>query len=228
MARMRRLNPVDIPQHVIQRGNNRQACFTGDKDMAAYAHWLKLGAEKFGVEIHAWVFMTNHVHLLATPREQAAISKMMQYLGRVYVRYFNQAYQRTGTLWEGRFKSCIVQEETYFLGCQRYIELNPVRAGMVLEPEDYTWSSYRTNAYGVRSSIVTAHAVYMGLGGTTEERLSCYRSLFENQINRTKIEDIRTSLNQGLVLGDQRFKDQIQAITGQRTQLRKPGRKNNV
>ena len=110
----------------------------------------------------------------------------MQYLGRVYVRYFNQAYQRTGTLWEGRFKSCIVQEEMYFLGCQRYIELNPVRAGMVVEPEDYTWSSYRTNAYGLRSSIVTPHAVYMELGGTTEERLSGYRSLFENQINKAK------------------------------------------
>ena len=128
MARLSRLCPAGVPQHIIQRGNNRQACFAPDQDMAAYAHWLAEAAEKYQVSIHAWVFMTNHVHLLVTPSSKDGISKMMQTLGRQYVRYFNYIYQRSGTLWEGRFKSCVVDAEDYLLICQRYIELNPVRA----------------------------------------------------------------------------------------------------
>jgi putative transposase len=131
MPRRPRLCPAGVPQHVVQRGNNRQVCFASDEDLKAYAYWLHEGSQKYQVEIHAWVFMTNHVHLLVTPVEDMAIGRMMQHIGRHYVRYFNYTYCRTGTLWEGRYHSCLVQETAYLLACQRYIELNPVRAGMV-------------------------------------------------------------------------------------------------
>ncbi|MGD8266418.1 MAG: transposase [Chromatiales bacterium] len=228
MARMKRLNPVGIPQHLVQRGNNRQACFATDEDRVAYAHWLKRGAGKYGVEIHAWVFMTNHVHLLATPREDGAVSKMMQYLGRVYVRHFNSKYRRSGTLWEGRFRSCLVQEEAYLLACQRYIELNPVRAQMVTDPGDYPWSSFRSNALGVASGLVTPHPVYLALGASADERLRNYRSLFPGHVDDRDLETIRQTLNQGLVLGSETFREQIAAMTGQRTHQRKPGPKKRV
>ena len=128
MARLPRICLPGIPQHVIQRGNNRQVCFASDEDFAAYAHWLHEYSIKFQVSIHAWGFMTNHVHLLMTPATKDGISKLMQSLGRRYVQYFNYTYKRTGTLWEGRFKSCVVDADNYLLLCQRYIELNPVRA----------------------------------------------------------------------------------------------------
>ncbi|WP_425641970.1 transposase [Marinomonas gallaica] len=136
MARLLRLCPIGIPQHIIQRGNNRQVCFASEDNFIAYAHWLTEYAHQYQVKVHAWVFMTNHVHLLATPMIEGGISKMMQALGRRYVRYFNYTYQRTGTLWEGRFKSCVISAEEYFFICQRYIELNPVRANMVSHPAD--------------------------------------------------------------------------------------------
>jgi len=120
MPRLKRVAPVGVPQHVIQRGNNRQVCFGSEQDMVAYIGWLKEFSKKFEVEIHAWVLMTNHVHLLCTPKQDAAISKMMQSLGRMYVRYFNCAYGRSGTLWEGRYKSCLIESETYLLFGRRW------------------------------------------------------------------------------------------------------------
>ncbi|WP_444895180.1 transposase [Microbulbifer sp. SSSA005] len=134
MARLLRLGPSGFPQHVIQRGNNRQACFHSEQDLIAYAGWLKQFSWEFEAQLHAWVFMTNHVHLLVTPQLDNGVSSMMQALGQVCVRYFNRAYLRSGTLWEGRYKSCLVQAEDYLLQCYRYIELNPVRAGMVRYP----------------------------------------------------------------------------------------------
>ena len=131
MPRQPRLCPPNIPQHIIQRGNNRQICFVANEDYAAYAHWLREYAGKSGVKIHAWVFMTSHVHLLVTPADEQAVSILMQNLGRHYVQYFNKVYKRSDTLWEGRFKSCLVQAADYLLQCYRYIEMNPVRAGMV-------------------------------------------------------------------------------------------------
>ncbi len=138
MARLARVSLVDIPQHIILRCNNRQICFGNEVDMKAYLHWLKLFSKKYQVSIHAWVLMTNHVHLLCTPQKENAISRMMQSVGRMYVRYYNRSYRRSGTLWEGRFKSCLVQNELYLLELYRYIELNPVRAGMVEEPSAYS------------------------------------------------------------------------------------------
>jgi putative transposase len=225
MPRRSRQSPVGIPQHLIQRGNNRQVCFISNTDCAAYAHWLYEAATKFQVQIHAWVFMTNHVHLLATPSEQGALSKMMQTLGRLYVRYFNQTHHRTGTLWEGRFRSCLVEEDRYFLQCQRYIEANPLRANMVTDPGEYPWSSYRANALGVESKLRTAHPVYLLLGTTPEERQSKYRALFESPLEQPLLNDIRTATNQGLVLGSKLFRKKIEQLTGKRMKPGKPGPK---
>jgi putative transposase len=161
MPRRARYCPAGLPVHIIQRGNNRQTIFTSDDDLAAYAHWLAEGARRFDVAIHGWVFMTNHVHLLATPAHVGNTSQLMQYLGRYYVRHFNYTYARSGTLFEGRFKSSIVQEDHYFLTCLRYIELNPVRAGLVKDPGDYRWSSYRAHAFEVNVGLWTPHSRYL-------------------------------------------------------------------
>ena len=223
MARLRRCNPAGIPQHAIQRGNNRRVCFTCDADMAAYAHWLYEASKKYGVLIHAWVFMTNHVHLLATPTAEGGLSRLFQYIGRHYVRYFNRTYRQSGTLWEGRFKSCVVQEEAYFLMCQRYIELNPVRANLVSDPADYVWSSYQINGLGAESRLCSPHELYMALGSTRQERLANYRSLFATSVKGELLSEIRHALNKGLVLGSETFRNEVEQITGQRLRHLKSG-----
>ena len=227
MARLARVAPVGVPQHILQRGNNRQVCFAGEEDRKAYLNWLKEWSLKHQVDVHAWVLMTNHVHLLCTPWKENAISRMMQSLGRLYVRYYNHAYQRSGTLWEGRFKSCLVQSERYLLELYRYIELNPVRAGMVDDPSDYSWSSYAINALGVESELQTPHPEYLVLGKTKHERLSNYRDLFKAQVGTDLLKEIRENINKGLALGNERFTSQIEALTKQRVTARKPGRARN-
>ena len=209
---------------MIQRGNNRQVCFADEQDFAAYAGWLKGYSKKYQVDIHAWVLMTNHVHLLCTPRGQNAVSHMMQSLGRHYVRYFNFSYKRTGTLWEGRFKSCLVQEETYLIQLYRYIELNPVRAGMVEQPSDYVWSSYPINALGKVSELCTPHAVYLALGKDANERQASYRELFKHHVDGKLLEDIRLAVNKGMALGSERFKTEIESLSGRRMTAKKMGR----
>jgi len=225
MARLPRLCPIGTPQHIIQRGNNRQVCFNGDEDMAAYAHWLKVFSEKYRVDIQAWVFMTNHVHLLATPNTLNAVSLMMQSLGRQYVRYYNYTYKRSGTLWEGRYKSCIVQTSEYLLQCYRYIELNPVRAGMVELPDEYRWSSYPCNAMGKVSDLITPHPEYLSLGATDAVRQQAYRELFRYHLDDGRLDDIRSSVSKGLALGNERFKLQIEANYQRRVTALKVGRK---
>jgi len=224
MARLPRVCPVGVPQHVIQRGNNRQVCFASEQDFAAYAGWLKEYSKKYQVEIHAWVLMTNHVHLLCTPRAENAVSLMMQSLGRSYVQYFNFCYKRTGTLWEGRFKSCLVQEEIYLLQLYRYIELNPVRAGMVEQPSDYVWSSYQINALGKISELCTPHFLYLALGKGAIERQLSYRELFKYHVEGKLLEDIRSAENKGMALGNVRFEAEIESLTGRRMTAKKMGR----
>lgn len=228
MARLTRVSPIGVPQHVVQRGNNRQVCFGNEEDMKAYLNWLKDYSVKYSVEIHAWVLMTNHVHLLCTPQKENAVSKMMQSIGRMYVRYYNYTYQRSGTLWEGRFKSSLIQGECYLLGLHRYIELNPVRAGMVKEPSDYSWSSYGCNALGVETELQTPHELYLALGKTKQERLSHYRELFKAHVSIKLLEEVRGSLNKGLALGSERFTAQIEALTNRRITPRKVGRPKRV
>jgi putative transposase len=216
MARLSRLCLPEIPQHIIQRGNNRQICFGSDEDMAAYAYWLEKYSLKYKVAIHAWVFMTNHVHLMVTPETPEGISSMMQSLGRQYVRYFNFTYKRTGTLREGRFKSCVIDADNYLLICQRYIELNPVRANMVSRPEDYRWSSYSANGLGQQVKLCTQHNVYRQLGKSVEKRTKAYRDLFLAHIDEAIICEIRKASNKGMALGSDKFKREIEKLTGRR------------
>jgi len=189
MARLPRLYLEGCAQHIIQRGNNRAACFNCDADYTTYLHHLQASAEKYGVSVHAFVLMTNHVHLLATPDHQESISKMVQALGRSYVQYYNFSYDRTGTLWEGRYKSTIVDSERYLLTVYRYIELNPVRAAMVEHASEYPWSSYQHNAVGKEIKLITPHGCYIELGRKKEERLTAYRALFRGRMAESDIED---------------------------------------
>jgi putative transposase len=224
MPRLNRVAPVGVPQHVIQRGNNRQVCFAGEGDMAAYMAWLKEYADKFEVDVHAWVLMTNHVHLLCTPQKEFAVSKMMQSLGRSDVRYFNYSYGRSGTLWEGRFKSCLIESESYLLEVYRYIELNPIRAGMVDQPSDYSWSSYQCNALGKVSALRTEHSLYLKLGNSDLERRKRYRSLFEVHLSGILITELRRATNSGLAFGGENFISQIETLCGKRVTPRRAGR----
>ncbi|MCK5649103.1 MAG: transposase [Gammaproteobacteria bacterium] len=224
MARLARVSPVGVPQHIIQRGNNHQICFSSDKDMKAYLSWLKEFSKKYFVDIHAWVLMTNHVHLLCTPQEDKAISRMMQSIGRMYVRYYNFSYQRSGTLWEGRFKSCLIQSEQYLFELHRYIELNPVRAGMVEEPGEYSWSSYACNALGIETELQTPHSLYLALAKTKNERLENYRELFKAHIGNASLKEIREGINKGLALGNKQFTTQIETLSKSRVTPRKAGR----
>ncbi|NOZ10797.1 MAG: transposase [Gammaproteobacteria bacterium] len=223
MARLPRISLPGIPQHIIQRGNNRQACFASDEDFGAYAHWLEECARKFRVAIHAWVFMTNHTHLLVTPETEDGISRLMQTLGRHYVRYFNFSYKRTGTLWEGRFKSCVVDADNYLLICQRYIELNPVRAGMVEAPGDYTWSSFRANGLGQPIKLWTPHPLYQQLGKSGVRRAAAYRELFHGQIDARILNQVRQATNQGMALGNDLFKQEVERLSGRRVVALKRG-----
>lgn len=224
MARLPRLDVPGVAQHVIQRGNNRNVCFASEQDFSAYANWLHEYSIIHNVEIHAWVFMTNHVHLLLTPMKKGGVSKLMQSVGRRYVPYFNRKYHRSGTLWEGRFKACLVQSERYLLECYRYIELNPVRANMVEAPGNYKWSSYRANALGIKTKMLTPHPKFLTLGRTKEQRMQNYRSFFIDQIDPVLLNEIRLSTQRGLVIGSKNFAQQIEQLTDRRTTPAKLGR----
>lgn len=217
MPRRLRFCPPGIPVHVIQRGNNRQVCFASDSDIAAYAHWLAEGSVKFNVRVHGWVFMTNHVHLLLCPQHKDSLSKLMQFLGRLYVRHFNYAYARTGTLFEGRFKSSLVQDTEYLMTCLRYIELNPVRAGMVSDPGNYRWSSYRAHGFGANVEMWQPHPLYLSLGKDPQSRQQNYRELMSNALDVNVVAKIRHCANTGLVLGNENFRNQVERLTGDRT-----------
>lgn len=210
MARLPRFVIPDQPQHVIVRGNNRAEIFCADADYQFYLEKLQQACEKHACKLHAYVLMTNHVHLLITPQEEQSIGKAMQMLGRYYVQYYNYTYQRTGTLWEGRYKATLVDSEAYLLTCMRYIELNPVRAGMLAHPSDYPWSSYRSNAQGQTNELVTPHLEYRRLGKTDEERHAAYRLLFKSHIPESSLNEIRDATNKAWVLGNDRFKQRIQ------------------
>jgi len=197
--------------------------------MKAYLKWLKDFSDKYSVSIHAWVLMTNHIHILCTPKTDNGIGKMMQSLGRMYVGYFNHTYQRTGTLWEGRYKSSIIQSERYLLAVYRYIELNPVRADMVISPSEYSWSSYNFNALGIVNDLITPHQEYLALGDSASERNAAYIELFKIEVDGELLNNIGGSINKGLALGSDAFIKEIEALTKVRVSSRKAGRpKKNV
>ena len=170
MPRRPRLQLAEVPLHIVQRGINREPCFFAEEDYHCYLHWLEEAARDCRCAIHAYALMTNHVHLLLTPKANGSPARLMQSLGRRYVQYINRFYRRTGSLWEGRYKSSLVQAETYLLACYRYIELNPVRAEMVADPGQYRWSSYRANGLGLPDARLTPHPLYLAQGSSAEER----------------------------------------------------------
>ena len=224
MPRRARLSIPGIPWHIIQRGNNRSVCFHTEEDYQLYLHHLQEFAVKFGCAIHAWVLMTNHVHLLLTPQKPDSASLLMKHLGQRYVQYINRTYKRSGTLWEGRFRSCLTQSEDYVLVCYRYIELNPVRAGMVNQPKDYRWSSYHTNALGKASSLITPHEEYLRIARDPQARLESYRALFKVHFDEEIVGQIRSATNGNFALGSERFQKEIEAALGRRARRGQSGR----
>ncbi len=210
MARLPRFVIPGQPQHVIVRGNNRSEIFCADADYQFYLEKLKQACDKHGCTLHAYVLMTNHVHLLISPDKEQGLSKALQMLGRYYVQYYNYSYQRTGTLWEGRYKATLIDSESYLLTCMRYIESNPVRAGMVDHPSDYPWSSYHFNAQGKPNELLMPHVEYVRLGKTADERMAAYRQLFKHRIPESSMDEIREATNKAWVLGNDRFKQRVQ------------------
>ncbi len=203
MARLPRLVVPGYPHHLVQRGNNRQAIFVDDLDRDRYLKLLAEASRQHALPIHAFVLMPNHVHLLVTPATEEAMAAAMQDVGRAYVHWFNKRHQRTGTLFEGRFRSCVVETDRYALACTRYIEMNPVRAGIVNSPADFRWSSYRHNVGLQPHPLVTEHAATWALGNTPFERQLRYKKMFEVPMDESAITAIRTKLNKGLALGDE-------------------------
>ena len=218
MARLPRFVISGQPQHIIVRGNNREPIFYQDEDYRFYLEKLIQACDRHECEIHAYVLMTNHVHLLLTPNTEPGIGSMIQMLGRYYVQYFNYVNQRTGTLWEGRYKATLVDSERYLLTCYRYIELNPVRAEMVNHPSDYPWSSYRFNSLGHSDPAVTPHPEYLQLGKTVEQRQQAYRALFKNRLTEKTLAEIRDASNKAWVLGSSQFKQKIEQRLNRRAE----------
>ena len=224
MARKPRFNLPGVPQHVIQRGNNRDPCFLSDEDCQRYLSDLGETLVRNDCRLHAYVLMTNHVHLLVTPMTPFGVSHLMQDLGRKYVQYVNRTYRRSGTLWEGRYKASLVDSETYLLACMRYIETNPTRANMVVHPGDYRWSSYGHNAYGRPDRVISTHPVYLALGRDATRRQVNYRELFRHHIEPTLTHAIRDAVNRDLVFGSERFKERIEEMTSLQTRPIRAGR----
>lgn len=224
MARLPRLDLPGIPQHIVQRGNDRQPCFADNADFLRYRQELGEAAFKHGCALHAYVLMTNHVHLLVTPAEPGAASRMMQAIGRRYVASFNARYRRTGTLWEGRFKSALVDSERYVLACYRYIEHNPVRAAMVTAPGDYRWSSHDHNAHGVHDPRITPHPAYLALAHDHVARQAAYRRLFEAVPPPEVAEGLRLHTQQQKPWGTEKFRQQIETLANRSVEVRPRGR----
>ena len=225
MARLPRYAAPGMSQHVIQRGTNRSALFAADSDYRFFRECLRTACKQHRCQVHAYVFMTNHVHLLMTPTTASGLGKVMQSVGRRYVQRFNDTYQRTGTLWEGRYRATLVDSEEYLLACHRYIELNPVRAGLVGDPGDYPWSSHGANALGARDPLVTPHERYHALGGDARARQAAYRALFGETLPDSTLGAIRDATNGGWALGSKRFRDEIAALLARRTQPGRRGRR---
>ena len=224
MPRRPRLRLADTPFHVIQRGNNRSTCFFADRDRSYYLFELKRATDAHGVAVHAYVLMTNHTHLLMTPRDTEGIACVMHSLGQRYVQYVNRTYGRSGTLWAGRYRSCLVDAASYLLTCHRYIESNPVRAGMVEHPIHYPWSSHRANAWGEPSILLSLHPAVAALGRTPEERQAAYRDLFGSDLSPELLDQIRAATGGGFALGGEGFEERLTRALRRRVVRGKAGR----
>lgn len=203
-----------IPQHVIQRGVNRQLTFFAPDDYARYIECLGKGAARYGCLVHAYVLMTNHTHLLVTPLEERSIPQLIQVIGREYVQPLNKSYTRSGPLWEGRYRASPVQDDEYLLTCQRYIELNPVRAGMVTNPAEYRYSSFGCNAQGRYDDVIVPHSTYLELGRTPGRRRKAYLSLFQESLDQKQLDRIRSDTNACRVIGNDSFRNRVESVLG--------------
>lgn len=224
MPRQPRLVIAGYPCHIILRGNNRSAVFHNDKDRRFFIKCLKDAKEETKSKLYAYCLMTNHAHLLIEPLSKDGISKTMQSVGRRYVQYVNKAYKRTGTLWEGRFKSSLISKDGYLLACSRYIESNPVRAKMVEKPGDYQWSSYAYKAEGKISALLDYDPAYLDLGKTKEERQFQYRRMFLEDIPHEELTLIRSATQRGGLIGGKNFIDSIAQVLGRSVALKARGR----
>jgi putative transposase len=209
MARLPRFDTTTQPQHVIQRGNNKSRLFESTRDYLEFKDCLKSAIQLSPCQLHAYVLMPNHVHLLVSPGQAGAIGKLMQSVGGRYVRYFNDRNGRTGTLWEGRYRATVIDSDVYFFACSRYIEENPVRAALAPTPTEYRWSSFAANALGDEDALLTPHELYLSLGTSPESREWEYRALFRDAIDRAQIAAIRDATNHGWALGGTRFQKTV-------------------
>lgn len=224
MARLPRLVLPDQPHHVIQRGNDRQLIFREPEDYQRFLAWLKESAKEFKVAIHAYVLMPNHLHLLATPSDQGGLAQTMQRVGRFYVPWFNHKYGRYGGLFQGRFRTSLVDSARYFMVCSRYVELNPVRAGLAPAPLDYPWSSYAHHA-GVRPDpLITDHALFWALGNTPFQREAAYIELVKQGMSEDELKQINVAVLKGWPLGSDAFKAELQQKTKRQVLPAKRGR----
>jgi putative transposase len=213
-----------IPVHVIQRGNNRQQCFYEDQDREFYLFHLRRYLGKAGCALHAYCLMGNHVHLLLTADSPVGCGRLMKDVGQLHTQYVNRSYSRTGSLWEGRYRSCLVQSEDYLLACYRYVEMNPVRANLVAHPGQYPWSSYRSNVEGVTKVPITPHDEYLRLGASDAERRGAYKELVHQLVDPKQLDEIRTATNGNFALGDKAFCQRMSAALGRRVQRASAGR----
>jgi REP-associated tyrosine transposase len=214
MSRPPRITIPAYPHHIIQRGNNRAVTFFADDDYRYFLECLRQAKVKCHCRIFAYVLMTNHFHLLVEPAEAGDLGRFMQSVGRRYVRYVNETYRRTGTLWEGRFKSAAVSRDEYLIACSRYIELNPVRAGIVLHPKDYRWSSYQRRALGISDRLLDEDPWYSSLGTTERDKQERYRQWIDSQISEREWDEIRQATQRGRLIGRETFQKQVEAMTG--------------
>lgn len=224
MARLPRLVIPFQVHHIMQSGNDKQDVFRAEEDYLTYLDWLKTASAQFKVALHAYVLMPNHVHLLASPSDETGLARMMQWLGRHYVPWFNRKYQRSGTLWQGRFKASVIDADVYFLFCCRHLEMNPVRAGMASSIADYPWSSYAHHAGVKASSLITDHPLYWALGNTPFQREMEYQQLVQQAIASNLEEQIKQTLTKGWALGSERYVKNLEQRTARRVAPAKRGR----
>lgn len=224
MPRLPRIWIEGVPQHVVQRGVDRAAIFFHDDDYSAYLANLTHYQSEWGVQIHSYCLMTNHIHLLASGNHSHSIPGFMKAVNQRYVQYINGTYRRSGTLWEGRYKASLIESERYFLACMRYIDLNPVRARMVAHAEDYCWSSYRANAAGKRDDAVHPHPLYLAMDENPERRLRKYGEFVDQAISQDELDTLRAALHSGRPTGSDAFAEQIEQMSGRRVVKRPAGR----
>jgi putative transposase len=224
MARLPRLTLAGYPHHIILRGNNRQAIFMDNADFQRMLALLQNHAKEQGVQVHSYVLMSNHLHLLLTPLQNDSLPKMMQAVGRSYVLYFNKRHGRSGTLWEGRYRSSLIQTERYFLACMAYIDLNPVRAGMVTQAADYPWSSHGHYIGRQNEAWLTPHPMYWEMGNTPFAREAAYAAMVQFGIDQKQQQALTSSTLSGWALGEDGFVEGLQKQTARRVNPAKAGR----